>query len=202
MARSTAYGNRLVDFDGFIDNIMDWVGDVRKETEEIATRKVMEIFTDLVKMSPQFSGNFVANYKIGVRRYSSRLANVRGKDYREVLGQLSPSVGSANSSSVSSSRGFKATPKSMGHPTAVSFAVTNAQKSIKRFRLGDSLFIYNETPFDGLDRSGFTSTFTGKSVEDYFRYLNRTGEVTKQIRPVNLVSGEVVLIEYVMSKYL
>ena len=190
----SAYSRRLVDFDAFVDNIVDWVEGSKKEAERKARELALNVMEDLVTNAPQWSGQFAANYKLGVRSYF--------KVRRNTL--FSPDVDfsqSINESGDDVSVDFS--PQSRGSAGAINFAMANARQSAKRFQLGDTLFVYNVTPFDGIVKPLEERKSEIKSLDAYFRFLNANPDLLeKNIRPVNLVGGEIILYEHVISKYL
>lgn len=195
--------NRLVDFDDVIEGLKGLVTASRKEAEEMAKTQVSLMFQTLVNLSPQYSGEFVANYKLGIRRYFAKSPVIKYNDIKALLEQ-NKGANYANRGQVSWGstndtvyrKDLRYTAKQRGDRAAVNFALDNAKKVLDRYKLGDTIYIFNDKSFDGLDKEERTSDYGGQTLEGYFRWLNKR-DPAKQIRPVNLVYGEVVLFEHV-----
>ena len=183
---------RLVTFEPFIESLEEFVTGTKKAIEKKATDLALKVFDELVEKSPQFTGDFVANYRIGVKKYHTVTRNAR---YRPQDFQGQEMDFENNRIQVSA--------RQMGSPEAINFAKGNARRSVKRFVLGADLYIYNYTPFDGLDKKGENSRVQAGDLVEYFRKLNVNSEaLSKQIRPVNLIGGQVILLEHILAKYL
>lgn len=186
---------KLVTFEPFIDALYDFVAGAEKELEKKAENLVLRVFDELVEQAPQWSGDFAANYRIGVKK---GYKVTRNPNYRSVTFS-STTVTEDAAGEISSVR---TNAQYRGAPAAVNFAKANARQSVKRFRIGDEIFIYNKTPYDGELKDG-TPGPQVRSLEGFFRYLNQNPDLlAQQIRPVNLVGGQVILYEHVIAKYL
>lgn len=194
--------NKLVDFDDVIDGLKGLVTASRQEAEDMARTQVSLMFRTLLNLSPQYTGEFVANYKLGITRYFAKSPVIKYNDIRILLEQ-NRGASYADRGQVSwggsdnlTRKDFRYTAKQRGSQAAINFALDNAQKVLDKYKLGDTIYIFNDKSFDGLDKEQRTSDYGGNTLEGYFRWLNKR-DPSKQIRPVNLVYGEVVLFEHV-----
>lgn len=108
--------------DAFAGQLAQWAEGVREQMAQAARGLALEALREITEQSPQYSGDFAANWKLSV-----------GAPNFSFQGQLFSLTGG---------------PRLMGDREAIEYAWANNQGALNGFRLGDTIYLANSAEHD------------------------------------------------------
>lgn len=122
---------KVRNLDSFDATVQGWFSAVREAAAEVAVGLAKQAFNQLLYTSPQYRGDFVANWRVSVGQ----------PDTTFVENAVAPSAGTYTGR-------LSFEPFEKGSPQAVTYAKAMAKGKLDGFRLGQRIFISNSAAHD------------------------------------------------------